>query len=104
VPYALPPYQPGVVTEPESEIGSGYYTLDFILRFLEARNFELPMRRLQCLCVATCTIVVCRMKCKIRITRWEPENIDYNKNSSTKITHHDAGIEIGPLDGLNHLP
>jgi hypothetical protein len=35
IPYALHPYQPGVVTEPESEIGSRYFTLDLTSRFLE---------------------------------------------------------------------
>jgi hypothetical protein len=44
------------------------------------------------------------MKCKIRSIQARNRRINNEKNSSTKITHHDAGIEIGPLDGLDHLP
>jgi hypothetical protein len=63
IPYALYPYQPGVITQPESEIGSSYFTLHVTLGH-ETLDYLCANYRV---CVTTCTIVVCRMKYKIMI-------------------------------------
>jgi hypothetical protein len=57
------------------------------------------MRRLSCLCVATCTIVVCSMKCKIGISRAGNRRI----NNENILSQHHTPCIMMQESGLVHL-